>query len=277
MSSQATSKAATEETRDRAERGSAVRGSDRATVVAEEDGRRRPARCSKNNRAPRSLKLPTLESLDGLIQRRSLIPVLCSSEKILVRLDRQINGLVVVLGASKARGVVGEIGLGQVVSREPFRHLLPTGYALSRIGFGQRPQMPGGAVVGVGRNRPRREIAYDFGTRTDQPVVVGKRNERFRIVRTLGHRPLERGQWINRFFTYLRCVRFSHACQIVVQSRSRIRLEKPPAMAARLISSLLQFCKSKGKRKVLNPSHYGGLSPYRGVPFNLLLDNSSGR
>ena len=37
VSSQATSKAATEETRDRAERGSAVRGSDRATVVAEED------------------------------------------------------------------------------------------------------------------------------------------------------------------------------------------------------------------------------------------------
>jgi hypothetical protein len=37
VSSQATFKAATEETRDRAERGSAVRGSDRATVVAEED------------------------------------------------------------------------------------------------------------------------------------------------------------------------------------------------------------------------------------------------
>jgi hypothetical protein len=36
MPSQATCKAATEETRDRAERGSAVRGSDRATVVAEE-------------------------------------------------------------------------------------------------------------------------------------------------------------------------------------------------------------------------------------------------
>jgi hypothetical protein len=37
VSSQATCKAATEETRDRAERGSAVRGSDRATVVAGED------------------------------------------------------------------------------------------------------------------------------------------------------------------------------------------------------------------------------------------------
>ena len=37
MSSQATSKAAPEETRDRAERGSAVGGSDQATVVAEED------------------------------------------------------------------------------------------------------------------------------------------------------------------------------------------------------------------------------------------------
>jgi hypothetical protein len=42
MSSQATFKAATEETRDRAERGSAVRGSDRATVVAEEDTSHRP-------------------------------------------------------------------------------------------------------------------------------------------------------------------------------------------------------------------------------------------
>jgi hypothetical protein len=37
VSSQATSKAAPEETRDRAERVSAVGGSDQATVVAEED------------------------------------------------------------------------------------------------------------------------------------------------------------------------------------------------------------------------------------------------
>jgi hypothetical protein len=55
VSSQATSKAATEETRDRAERGSAVRGSDRATVVAEEDTRadrpRNNLKCATAKRA----------------------------------------------------------------------------------------------------------------------------------------------------------------------------------------------------------------------------------
>jgi len=145
-------------------------------------------------------KFPALERLDRFLERAPLVRLLGGGEEILVRLDRQIHRLVIVLGAGQARGVVGEICFRQVVRWEPFRHLLPARHALSWVGLGQRPQMPGSTVVRIGRNRPRSEIAHDFRPRTYQPVMVGEGNERFRVLGALGNRALQRGRWINRFF-----------------------------------------------------------------------------
>ena len=85
------------------------------------------------------------------------------AEKILVRLDRQIYGFVIVLSTGQARGVVGEIRLCQLVERESPGHLLPPRHALSGIGFGERPQVPRSPVFRIGRDRPRREIAHTSG------------------------------------------------------------------------------------------------------------------
>lgn len=104
-------------------------------------------------------ELPAPERLDRLFQSSPLIGMRGRGEKTLVRLNRQIHGLIVVLGARQARGVIGEVGFRQLVQREAGRYLLPTRDALARIGLGQCPQMPGCAVVGVGRDGARRQIA----------------------------------------------------------------------------------------------------------------------
>ena len=72
--------------------------------------------------------------------------------------------------------------------------------ALSGFDSASAHRMPGGPVVGVGRNRARGEITHCFRAGADQPVMIGKRNERLGVVRPLGHRALERGQRINQLF-----------------------------------------------------------------------------
>src|SRR3990170_8284949 len=146
----------------------------------------------------RTSELPAPEGSNGFLERGSLIRLLRRREQRLVRDDGEIDGIVVVLGAGETRGVIGEVGLGQIVSGKALRHLLPARDALARVGLGERPQVPRRAVIRIGGNRARREITDDLRTRAYQPVMVGESDNRPRIVGALGHRALEPGKWISQ-------------------------------------------------------------------------------
>ncbi len=63
-------------------------------------------------------KLPPLEGLDRLLERAPLLGLLRRREKILVRVDREIHRLIVVLRTGQARCVIGEVRLRQLVERK---------------------------------------------------------------------------------------------------------------------------------------------------------------
>src|SRR5687768_11028237 len=152
----------------------------------------------------KELELPALERTNGFVERGSLIGMLCGREQGFVCHDCEIDGIVVVLRAGETRGVIGEIRFREIVLRETLRHLLPAGYALARIRFGERPQMPRGAIVRVSRDRARGEITHCLRTGADQPVMIRQRDDCFRIIRPLGYRALEIRKWISQRFCHVR-------------------------------------------------------------------------
>ena len=100
-----------EETRDRAERGSVVSGSDQASVAAKRIPRLDPVRDAEETKRA-GLELPAFEGLDRLRERGALVVALGSREERLVGDDREVDGVVIVLGAGERGGIVGEIGFG---------------------------------------------------------------------------------------------------------------------------------------------------------------------
>ena len=91
--------------------------------------------------------------------------------------------MLVTLCAGEGRGVVGEEGAGKVVVAEPVSDLLPPGDAGSRVGFGQRPEVPCGALAGIGGDRTAGEFPDDLAATPVQPVGIREPDERACIVR----------------------------------------------------------------------------------------------
>jgi hypothetical protein len=86
--------------------------------------------------APRDdLELPAFERTNGLIERGSLIYMLCGREQGLVRHDCEIYGVVVLLRAGETRSVISEIRFREIVGWEAFGYLLPARDALARVRF----------------------------------------------------------------------------------------------------------------------------------------------
>src|SRR5947208_5594418 len=76
-----------EKTRDRAERGSAVRGFDQASVAPEQDIPRRPRAMNSDAAAhhdARPLKPPAFQCRDGALERGALIRAVGLGEQLLV-------------------------------------------------------------------------------------------------------------------------------------------------------------------------------------------------
>lgn len=123
-------------------------------------------------------------------------------KQMLIRRDRQIKCVVIMLGAGKRGGVVGDICTRQIVVWKSPGNLLPPDDALPRVGFGERPQVPAGAVLRIGCNSPRRQLANGFRTAAGQPVSIRERNQCRRIVRSLGDGTLEVRDWVGFFVNH---------------------------------------------------------------------------
>lgn len=91
--------------------------------------------------------------------------------------------MVVTLGAGKRGGVVGEEGASEIVVGEAVGNLLPAGDAGPRVGLGQCPEVPRGPLGGIGGNGSAGQVTDDVAAAAMQPVGVGERDERPRIVR----------------------------------------------------------------------------------------------
>ena len=84
------------------------------------------------------------------IQRIALVTLLGGCQKLLVCCNREVERVIVMLGASERGRVVGDVSAGEVVLGEPFGYLLPAAQAVAGVRLRQGPQMPAGPVIGVG-------------------------------------------------------------------------------------------------------------------------------
>src|SRR5688572_11074181 len=182
------------------------RGSQR---VSEQPPKRIPSPTKNrdlNEAHQRTLELPALERSDGFLERGSLIRLLRGGEQCLVGDDGEIDGIVIVLRARETRGVVREVGFGEIVGGETLRHLLPPHHTLARVRLRERPQMPARPILRIGCDRARCEVTDHLRTRAYQPVVIRKRHNRPCIIGAFSYRPLELGKWIGQRLRHARKV-----------------------------------------------------------------------
>ena len=170
--------------------------------------------------------------------------MLGAREELLVRRDRQVERVIILLGTSQRRSIIRDIRTRKIVRWEARRHLLPTGNALAGVGFGKRPQMPSCAIVRIGRDRPRRKLSNDFRSAAREPVRVCERNETPCIVGTVRNSPLKPRNRVG----------------IIVQVQS-------------LFVSIMIF----ELRKISLLRHSSGQSATLGLPFNKSLDKPDRR
>lgn len=136
------------------------------------------------------LEFPPLEIPYCCVKRVALFAVLGGREKLLVGRYRQIQRSVIMLSAGERSGVVGDVGACQIVARKSSRNLLPPYHALTRIRFRQRPKVPSGAVLGIGGNRPGRELTHGLRSAASEPIRVSQSDQRRCIVGSFGDRSL---------------------------------------------------------------------------------------
>ena len=91
--------------------------------------------------------------------------------------------MLVTLRTGERRGVVGEQGTREVVVVKSVGNLLPASDSGSRVGLGQRPEVPRGTLGGVGGDGSAGEIADDIAAAAVQPIGIGQCDECARVVR----------------------------------------------------------------------------------------------
>src|SRR5687767_11772186 len=233
------------------------RGSQR---VSEQPPKRIPSPTKNrdlNEAHQRTLELPALERSGGFLERGSLIRLLRGGEQCLVGDDGEIDGIVIVLRARETRGVVREVGFGEIVGGKTLRHLLPPHHALARVRLRERPQMPARPVLRIGCDRARCEVTNHLRTRADQPAVIRKRYNRPCIIGAFSHRPLELRQWISQRLCHARKVSRAGAVNKVRQPSSAQRGSHATTDNARTVNSTLKKNAWKG----------AGHSVYAPLPF----------
>jgi len=116
-----------------------------------------------------------------VVQSGLLVRVRGAFAQLPVRLQRQLQGRGIVLGAREAGRVVSQIRSREIIIEERLAHPTPPLDAPAWTGLRERPQMPRPAIPGIGGTCARGELAHDVGAAAGQPVGVGEYHEGARV------------------------------------------------------------------------------------------------